>query len=320
MWRHKETTISSLRKASDNYLAEVYSGLSRGKSVRDIHKAIRRVTEYNLKRGYPYDKKAETYAVKIASKAKKRQPMGIAGESALSAFALDFLQKEMAFEATMSISFEFARKQEGREKEKAIEDALREAEKEAKEEQKPGTPAPAQAWKNVKMFYIASEHQDCAEDHKDYQGRLYYDRFWRRYVKDARARKRVESFIERKKLRSIQWVIGRPVWLITRPNCRHYFEQVTIEEAMGSSAKDILNGRDMSAPQGRRGDSQTIRHETDKGWYTEQNVRNIIKKYKERLAYHQALYAKMPNEKLKGYIDKDKRLIRKWESYLRSKF
>lgn len=276
--------------------------------MREIHANIRDCTLKNLKKGLVFDRKAEVYALKLAKKAKKRQPQG--GGALLPIFAIDFLQREKAFESTMSLCFDYARKEESKGKIDAIDDALKEG-----EEKSLGKP-----WMKAEIFYIASKHDDCAEDHRNYQGLLYYDRFWRRYVKDQEGREAVEAFISRKGLRSLQWVIGRPVWFITRPNCRHYFARVTVEEAFSNSEGVMLAERGMHTATGRRGQSQTIKHNTKREWYTEDNVRNIIGKYKERLAYHEKLYAKFPSEQLRGFIDKDKRLIRKWQSYLRTKF
>lgn len=282
---------------------------------------MRKCTLRNMALGYPYDKKAEQYAMRLAVKAKKKQPQSVSGALALSLFAIDFLQKEEAFEGTMSLSFDYARKMESEDKvaiiEASFEDEERKSAERAKSAMRQSLPEP---WQQAKIFYLASKHGDCAEDHKDYQGKLYYNRFWRRCVKSKKGRKAVEAFIQRKRIRSVQWVIGRPVWFITRPNCRHYFEEISAGEAMDIPANELLIDREMDAAEGRRDSSQTIRHSINEGWYTEQNVRNIIKKYKERLAYHQALYEKAKNERLKGYIDKDRRLIQKWSSYLRSKF
>lgn len=274
--------------------------------MREIHKNIRDCRLKNLKEGLPYNRKTEVYALKLAEKAKKKQPKGVV----LPVFAFDFLQREKAFESTMSQCFDYAREEESEGKIDALNESIKEGEDNSK-----GKP-----WLKAEVFHIASKHDDCAEDHYDYQGKLYYDRFWRRYVKDPQGRQAVLSLISQKGMKSIQWVIGRPVWFITRPNCRHYFSRVTIGEALEGSEETILASRGMHIAVGERDSAQTIHHSTNEGWYTKENVQNIIKKYKERLAYHEKLYAKCPSEKLKGYIDKDKRLIQKWTSYLRSNF
>lgn len=73
-----------------------------------------------------------------------------------------------------------------------------------------------------KVFYASSSHGDSALDHKDWQGKLYVDRL----AKEDE----VISYARQHNLQSVQWVIGNPVWFITRPNCRHYFVAYTLDE------------------------------------------------------------------------------------------
>jgi hypothetical protein len=155
---------------------------------------------------------------------------------------------------------------------------------------------------------------DCAEDHLPYQGKLYYDRFWRRYVTDPEARKTVLEIIKARGLRSMQWVINRPVWLITRPNCRHFFRQISIADAIGN-VPSILS--QITSQEGPRGGFQTIYHSTRGAWYTGKNVEAIIKKYRERLQFHQGLYNAFPSEALKDAIRKDRLLLKKWLAFYR---
>ena len=90
------------------------------------------------------------------------------------------------------------------------------------------------------VFVIASEHGDSAPDHKDWQGKIYYNENWRQFIADPELAKKVESFISRRQLRSYQWVRGEPVQMWTRWNCRHKLRAVPVEEVLGNSVATIL--------------------------------------------------------------------------------
>lgn len=84
------------------------------------------------------------------------------------------------------------------------------------------------------IFYICSKHKGCAEDHKEWEGKLYYDRFWRSKNPDIPKwlADKIEGFIARENLQTIQWVTHEPVWLGTRPYCKHYFEPVNVYKVL----------------------------------------------------------------------------------------
>lgn len=77
-----------------------------------------------------------------------------------------------------------------------------------------------------KYFYLASSHNDCATDHKNWQGRLYVD---------ESAPSECIEWGRVHELYTMQWVIDAPVWFITRPNCRHYFVCLDFEEVKNNS-------------------------------------------------------------------------------------
>ena len=71
-----------------------------------------------------------------------------------------------------------------------------------------------------KPFYMASWHADSATDHAPYQGKLYYD---------ANTTGEALKYAQQHNLKTLQWVTGEPVWFVTRPYCRHYFVQYSLE-------------------------------------------------------------------------------------------
>lgn len=84
------------------------------------------------------------------------------------------------------------------------------------------------------IFYLASEHPDCADDHKDYQGKIYIKDSWRTIIKQKELIPKIEAFINQKRIMTIEKAIAQPIWLSTRPNCRHYFMPITVQQALGN--------------------------------------------------------------------------------------
>ena len=92
------------------------------------------------------------------------------------------------------------------------------------------------------IFYLCSHHANPAEDHKDWEGRIYIDRFWRSTVQGVypeSVMKQVESYVKDNDVRSVQWVTGEPVYMITRPYCRHFFIPVPTSEVLEGSVAEL---------------------------------------------------------------------------------
>ena len=88
------------------------------------------------------------------------------------------------------------------------------------------------------IFFICSQHEKPAKDHADYQGKIYVDRFWRQKVSDEN-RYAVLSYIRNHNVLTVQEIMGSPVYLITRPNCKHFFIPLGTDEVLHSSIKKI---------------------------------------------------------------------------------
>ena len=307
--------MDKARQANENYVLAIYEGISKGKDLRSLIRQVRSIKSLNLKMGLPNVPDAERYAISVAKRIKKATPQAVLdlhSHEALGIYCLKQLQRLEALKGLSKLSYAYANGKEAEAKQWLLNKLVDNEDPVAPKGAKTDEPLSLQA----RVFYLCSWHGDCAEDHVDWQGKLYYDRFWRRHVKDKETQERVLGFIEANKMMSLQWVTNKPVWLITRPNCRHYFEQVTIKEALSKDADELLDERGMKRQYGERGTNQTIRHSTQEGWYNRENVLNIIQKYKERLALHQRMYEIQPSETLKGYMEKDKRLIKKWRYML----
>ena len=171
-----------------------------------------------------------------------------------------------------------------------------------------------------KIFYLASEHTDSADDHRDAQGKIYVDKEWRKYVTDKDLRKAVNIYINKNRVKTLQYITMKPVWFITRPNCRHYFKPLSVSEALGDDVKNLIRKFDMQSLIGDREYLQNFNHPTNKGWYDDiRNAQLILDKYKERLQYHRQLFKVFKTDILKNAIRKDDFLIQKWQNYLQNK-
>ena len=121
---------------------------------------------------------------------------------------------------------------------------------------------------NSIVFYICSQHSDCAEDHIDYQGKIYYDNAYKSFNLDKETLDMIDTYISSNKLMSIQEVMEGPVYLTTRPNCRHYFAPIPLDE-INKSKTTILN--ELSMNKGK-GDEELYRN-TQIQRYNERQIR-----------------------------------------------
>lgn len=94
------------------------------------------------------------------------------------------------------------------------------------------------------IFYLCSSHINPAKDHADWEGKIYVDEDWMDKCDDS-DKKRIAAYIRNHKIVSVQWVTGAPVWLVYRPNCKHYLIPVSVDEVLGNSAKKLLKEHDM---------------------------------------------------------------------------
>lgn len=91
---------------------------------------------------------------------------------------------------------------------------------------------------NSIIFYCCSWHSQPAEGHKDYQGKIYVDRYWRQKT-PQRMHYSVSSYIRNHSTITVQDAMGEPIWLLTRPYCKHYFIPIQTKEVLTNSANKI---------------------------------------------------------------------------------
>lgn len=297
---NKRKRIKNLKQARNEYVTTIYYGLMKRKTLKDIHRDILKITEVKAKQGIDTTPLVK-YMYNLCDKTKKRMDVVIPND-ATDLIICDWLYRrfhhKQVFTETNSITYEYAKKVEERDKTTAIRETLSNG-----REQK-------------KIFYLASSHNDCAIDHKEWQGKIYVDENWKKYVTDAEFGD-VAQYIAMNNIQTFQWVIGQPVWLITRPNCRHYFKVMDTKDVLGKSVQTLLRNHKMVHKKGNK-ITQTLKYERKD--MRKENIINLIHRYEERLEFHQKLYdVNKRVQILKRAIEKDKLLIKKWKEYL-SKF
>lgn len=289
----------TLTQLKQTYLVTIYSGIVKHKSVKQIHKDLYDDTMRQKSQGLMLDKVMYNNAKKLTNKLKKEVEDEDEGLLlGISAFKL--LKKHKANEYLSQNQYNTVKDFEAKQKKEIIGDEI-------------------QYNREVKgmVFYLASEHADSADDHRDFQGKMYIDKDWRDVIKDNKLRAQVVEYVRTNNIKTLQKIMHRPVWFITRPNCRHYFKAVSVEEALNLSPQSLLKKYDMKTKIGDRSVLQTTAHRLRYEGYTRENIEGVIEKYRERLALHIQMNKVQTSPLLVNAIKKDKMLINKWNSYLK---
>lgn len=88
------------------------------------------------------------------------------------------------------------------------------------------------------VFYICNSFGDCAHDHADYQGKIYYNA-------DSDIGEKEQEYIDQNNILSMQEVINNEPFLTSRPNCRHEFHAIPTSEVLNMSEDEILEKEDL---------------------------------------------------------------------------
>lgn len=297
-WNKKQNEQKQLYRLRNSYLTSIYCGVIEKKSLKEIQKEIYNNTMKYKVKGLPIDNVMYNNALKLSKKIKKSFKDDEIIDATL-VFAK--INEEKCYEYLTQNIYKFVTKKEDKRKIDILKDELKENRK----------------LENPKIFYLASEHNDSAEDHKDYQGKIYIDEKWKSLIKDKSLKEEIERYIQLNNTKTFQWVTFKPVWFITRPNCRHYFKSLTSDEVLRNTRRNLINKYNMHTAIGDREYLQTIRHSTNKEWYDDiRNSQLILAKYKQRLSYHRELARNYPSDLLQNAIRKDIFLINKWQDYI----
>lgn len=89
------------------------------------------------------------------------------------------------------------------------------------------------------IFFMCDVHPNCADDHKEYQGKIYIDKNWRSRV-PPELYLPVLSYIELRHIKTVQSVLWKPVWLTTRPYCKHNLKPISTATVLSSPQNLLL--------------------------------------------------------------------------------
>lgn len=155
------------------------------------------------------------------------------------------------------------------------------------------------------VFYVVNHFSDCADDHKDYQGKTYYDERWESFRFDDDTKKRIKAIINQKHMLSVQKARGEGIWLSTRPNCRHTFTPITIEKASNANDK-IVSDMNLSTGSYRSKEYKLTQQQR----YQERQIRF----FKTRAEHNQKLLEQdAGNPLLIEQIARDKKNVSAWQ-------
>jgi hypothetical protein len=157
------------------------------------------------------------------------------------------------------------------------------------------------------VFYACNVYQDCADDHKDFQGKVYYDKRYLTMGFDEETIRAIERAIRQRQMLAVQDVRDGKPYLTTRPNCRHNLTAITLEQAMDERIVQKLGLVRGSYRDDKYAATQEQR-------YNERQIRA----YKSRLEQNQMMYAKSPSDSLASQIARDKVLVRQWQERQRA--
>lgn len=93
---------------------------------------------------------------------------------------------------------------------------------------------------NNQVFYMTSMHSNPAKDHAPWQGVIFVDRYWKHTLADdVDMQKKVAAYIRNHNTLTVQDICKAPVYMITRPYCKHFFIPLSTDEVLGASVNKI---------------------------------------------------------------------------------
>jgi hypothetical protein len=165
------------------------------------------------------------------------------------------------------------------------------------------------------VFYLCSSLQDCADDHADWQGKVYVVENWRQIARPE-YHEAIQNTIQEKDIRGFyfatEWKNGtqKGPALTTRPNCRHVMKPMPITQVVNKTEEQMLQEQRM-----KRG---TYDEKKYKDLQEQRKNERNIRKIKARIDEYQDQIdnAKTPEAKqlLQRKINHDKIKVSQWQA------
>lgn len=168
--------------------------------------------------------------------------------------------------------------------------------------------------KTNNVFFTTNVWSDSADvipkganmSHKDMQGKIYFDNRYKSFGFSEESLKEIEHIIKTKCLMSVQEARQSPYYFATRPNCRHSFYAISLDQAKGN-VKEVIAKNNLIM---KKDTNYTVSQEQR---YIERNIRSF--KFKEQQAT--LFYKEDSLEDVRKLIDYNARYRAKWEAKMK---
>ena len=97
------------------------------------------------------------------------------------------------------------------------------------------------ARKDPVVFYLVSSHQKPQPAHEPLQGKILVDYFWKSALSDDPRVPVLSRIVKSRKIRTVQWAMGAPHYLLTRVNCKHFLIPIHTNDIISMNTTDIKN-------------------------------------------------------------------------------
>lgn len=158
------------------------------------------------------------------------------------------------------------------------------------------------------VFYLCNVFEDAADDHAPFQGKYYYDERFKTFGYDKDTVVLITKTIRDKKIAPLQYVQNNKPFLGTRPNCRHTFTPVSIEQVTKVAPAKL--SKELGTTTGTYKDAK---------YEATQNLRTAerhIRDYKYKAQINKELAAATTDKDLKAKFQKvathNTALVKKW--------
>lgn len=164
------------------------------------------------------------------------------------------------------------------------------------------------------LFYIADTYSDCANDHIDYQGKLYYsEKVFNKISPKNPKYNDLKSAIGKCKT-SVEKVTSSAPYLCTRPNCRHRLIPVAIDDVVKKSNDTIL--REQKADKGNYSKSAVKRNYDDT--QKQRKIELQLRTQKRNMEFLEKAYKDSKDEEVLKKLNRTKASIRASQQKMRT--
>ena len=89
------------------------------------------------------------------------------------------------------------------------------------------------------VFYLVSWHQNPQPAHKGLQGKVLVDYYWKDVLEGDERIGLVRKYVKNRKIRTVQWAMGEPHYLLVRPNCKHRLIPLRTDDVLTLDIKSL---------------------------------------------------------------------------------